>query len=168
MSKPVMFRTSLAGYNKKDVNDYIRRHAMETQAQLEEQKQTVSSLSKRLASCEEQAQGQRRELKSRLGEEVSVLSRELVRTKAAVQELLEQLTLADLQVQNGQADAQKAKQYDALAQGLGQLLNLELKAEESVFAEVLDRSALKASVTQSLQGLSDGLSQLQAALHSEE
>jgi hypothetical protein len=70
--------------------------------------------------------------------------------------------------QKGMSDAEKAKKYDQLAQGLGQLLNLEMKAEESAEPVLADRSALKASVLQSLSGLSECLAQMKAAIATEE
>ena len=168
MSKAVVFRTSLAGYNKKDVNDYIRQRAEQTRAQTEEQKERIAQLSERLASCEKQAEEKKEELIGRLTEKSALLSERLEAVEQSVQGLFYELEQADRQVQKGMSDAEKAKKYDQLAQGLGQLLNLEMKAEESAEPVLADRSALKASVLQSLSGLSECLAQMKAAIATEE
>lgn len=160
MARSVLFRSSLAGYNKKDVNDYLAARAKEVEEQIARKNEQITLLSRQLSAAESEAQKAKETLEGELREKADALESCLLEAKAAAEKLLEALSLADEELKKNGEYAEKAKKYDALAGTLSQLLNVEPKEEVYEKSEIPDRSALERQLREGLEKLGEGLNAL--------
>lgn len=160
MARSVMFRTSLAGYNKQDVNEYLSARAEETEALISRKNQQISVLSSQLAAVKEEKTSIEKSIHGQVQEQAKELSLHLEGAKQIAEELLQALSSADEELKKNAEYAAKAAKYDALASTLSQLLSVDPKAESFSQTETPDRSSLCESLRQELSALHTGLEAL--------
>ncbi len=160
MARSVMFRTSLTGYHKKDVNEYLASRARETEELIARKNEQISALSSQLAAAKQEVKSIEKNLCGRVQEQAQELSLRLESVKIAAEELLQALAQADEELKKSGEYAAKAAKYDALASTLSQLLSVDPKEESFPQSEVADRSALCARLCGELDGIGAGLEKL--------
>ena len=162
MSKQVLFRGALGGYNKKDVNEYLISKANETKEIIGLKDEQIKELSLRLGKAEGLAAEKERLLKERVKESASSINSELNSFKAKLEELFSVIAQLDGEVEKGAQNAAKAAKYDRLALTLGDMFSIDPKKEELEIPAPADRSDLKNSVFDALSKLENSLASLEA------
>lgn len=161
MSKQVLFRSALGGYNKKDVNQYLISKSNETKEILALKDAEIKELSSRLMKVEGLAEEKERILKQRVGESACGLKGDLAALKLKLDEVISLVDELDRAVEKGAENSSKAAKYDRLALTLGDMFSIDPKKEEFDAPEPADRSQLKKSLADSIEGLEKRLACLE-------
>ncbi len=163
MSPKIGFRTSLGGYNKNDVNEYLKERARETREQIAERDAKIKALTEDLELEKLHAARSHAKLKEDLSAQSGGLENGIAAVDAASRRVMEQLDSADRELENMVLYRVKAEKFDKLAATLSDLLRLQGKAEQVSVPVMPDRSALKKEMEDALAKLREDLEKLREA-----
>lgn len=163
MSPKIGFRTSLGGYNKNDVNEYVKERARETREQIAERDARIKALTEELEIERRSAAQSAQRLKADLSAQSGGLEDGISAVDAASRRIMEQLDGADRELENMILYRVKAEKFDKLAATLSDLLRLQGKTEQVSVPVMPDRSELKNEMESALAGLREDLKKLREA-----
>ncbi|MBQ9544221.1 MAG: hypothetical protein IJV00_03750 [Clostridia bacterium] len=163
MSDKVAFRSSLVGYNKKDVNDYLIARANETHKLIEEKNSAITVLKKEISRVKEEALGAADGLKGEIKSEAGKLSENLGSLRAFVDSLLEELKRSQNELAGMNDFRVKAEKLDRFTSTLSEILSLDQSVTASETNAPEDRTQdLKARADSEFSRISDLIEKLAA------
>lgn len=152
MSKSVYFRTSLGGYNRQDVNEYLIARSREHTEALNQKNERIHQLEQELELSRQEAAKAAQGVKGGLQSCARDTQNALSQLESAVEQVLGALSQADAEQKKHAAYMEKATKYDRLASTLSDILQVDAKAEDLPETAVPDRTLLLEQVHAALRG----------------
>lgn len=125
MSKKVAFRSSLGGYNRKDVNDYLIARSRETQKLIEQKNAAIADLNDRVARLAGEVQSAADSLKDEVRSDAGELAVSLEALRSLVGSLLGELESSETELARMSVYRAKAEKFDRFASSLSDIFSLD-------------------------------------------
>ncbi len=143
MSKKVAFRSSLGGYNRKDVNDYLTSRAQETQKLIEQKNSAIAGLKEEISRLGREASGEADRLRDEVRADAGELGIRLGALRSLVGTLIEELDGAKAEIKKMEVYRAKAEKFDRFASSLSDIFSVEPASEEEPAQTADENAALR-------------------------
>ena len=125
MSNKVAFRSSIGGYNRKDVNDYLISRAHETQKLIEQKNSVIAELKDEIARLGDEALIAADRFKGEIREDAGELAISLGSLRSLVDALFVELDGAKAELAQMSVYRAKAEKFDRFASSLSDIFSVE-------------------------------------------